>query len=209
MFDHTADEDMLPANHIDIDCEWRQFNDRYFVSEEGEIWDNKRKKFQPLTTAKSGYLVFGNNLAVHRVVAKTYLPNPDNKPQINHKNGLKADNRVENLEWATASENNKHAFRTGLNKISENNKLARIKAIKTKMTTPVRCNIHGEYFNSQALAAELLGIPQGNIARSVKSGGRVNGHAFVKMSRLRNHYAEKSQQEILSPINPQSGLPPF
>jgi len=95
----------------------------YFVTEKGKIFS--KRKFNELTelklsrTGHKGYVkVTINNKAyfVHRLVAKAYLAKPFDKEVVNHINGIKDDNCVENLEWCTRSYNSKHAYDIGLHK---------------------------------------------------------------------------------------------
>ena len=78
--------------------------------------DNKRKRF-----------------LCHKLFAKSFMPNPKSKPFINHINGLKTDNTIDNLEWCTSSENNRHAFYTGLRIMPSGEKNSQTKLNESKV----------------------------------------------------------------------------
>ena len=103
---------------------------------------------------KDGYLLVGienKKYKVHRIVAETFIPNPDNKPTVNHINEDKTDNSVENLEWATHKEQNEHGTRTE-------------RQIK-KMSKRVKCVETGIVYESTLQASKETGIDKTFIAK--------------------------------------------
>lgn len=132
----------------------------------GNNWSKKRiKAIKPRIGNNSGYYAINLlkdsrriTIRIHRLVAEAFIPNPENKPMVNHKNGIKTDNRIENLEWCTRKENMQHAWDTGL--ISRKRK--RISRLTYEKVLEIR-EMRNTTGCSIKKISELFGVSQGAV----------------------------------------------
>lgn len=132
---------------------------RLEVSPTGEIrtyhGGHRRYVKKKLRRDKDGYLMVGirnqegvgTTARAHRMVAEVYIPNPENKPVVNHLNGIKDDNRVENLRWSTIAENTQHGYD--------------VLGVQSAKARPVELYIGGKFYSeyqSIKRLSEILGI---------------------------------------------------
>ena len=137
----------------------------YRITSDGRVINKYDKEKVLDGCSKDGYLKVnlyndgvGSSKRVHRLVAEAFIPNPDNKPDVNHKNGNKHDNCVDNLEWVTKSENMKHAYQTGLAKPHPTyGMLGKKNPNGGSKGKPVRILETGEEFNSIKDCADSIG----------------------------------------------------
>lgn len=94
-----------------------------FLSNSIECAIRNGKGYKTVTLYKNKV---GKQLMVHRLVAKAFIPNPNNKPQVNHKDADKHNNNVDNLEWVTNLENKEHSVLNGLSGKGEKNSMAKL-----------------------------------------------------------------------------------
>ena len=136
---------------MDEEEQWKEWprDPRIMVSNKGNVVSYKRGVPYPLRVSYSGsgYQKVSTSHEsfsyVHKMVAETWIPNPNHHKEVNHIDGDKDDNRVENLEWVTRSQNIRHAWRTGLNKGG---------------STPIRIIETGETFESISECARRIGV---------------------------------------------------
>ena len=156
------------------------YNGDYKINESGVVI-NKNGHVMRTAVNNSGYLrttlevpntnpVRRKNESIHRLVAETFIPNPDNKPCIDHINTNRADNRVENLRWVTYSENSYNPITNKRNSIA-NTGASNPNARKTK------CITTGKIFETTTAASKYYNVQRENICRCckgvVKSAGKL------------------------------------
>lgn len=153
--------------------QWKDLNlsyvGKYQISNYGRIRNNKNKIVRQ-TNSINGYKIrrfrvkknVEKAFFIHRLVAEAFIPNPENKPQVNHINRLKYDNRVENLEWVTRSENAIHLC----NNEKHKDILKRVKYYRSKKVRVEEIENPNNFkdFNSAADVARYYNVSTGNIS---------------------------------------------
>lgn len=133
----------------------------HYISEIGVVINTKTGKVKTQRVAKNGYYtvnIIENNKAtvmyVHRLLALTFIPNPENKRTVNHIDGNKLNNSLSNLEWSTDKENIKHAYDNNLNKGC------------SKVTEEHLKEIYERFFNGETLTSISKDLPYNNVTVS-------------------------------------------
>ena len=152
----------------------------YEISTLGNIRNKKTKHMLSPNISQRGYKYVclwkdGKHVTkyIHKTMGETFLPNPENKPMVNHKNGNKLANVITNLEWSTYSENNKHAYDTGLKIISDKVRETARRMGTSDAAKQAAYNRHpnvlivetGEIFESHIEVANLLGCKPPSVRR--------------------------------------------
>jgi len=150
------------ANAPPVKIHAKIYERRYLVTTDGTVYtmgikggsNIHRQKLRP---NGHGYLrasINRHDEYVHRIVAKCFIPNPNGYDEVNHRDGIKSHNSADNLEWCTRSENNRHAFQTGLRSYDELRKMARMPRFSKRRLTPNQvCKVRHLIINGTSCSA--------------------------------------------------------
>ena len=164
--------------------------ENYLINTKGDVYSLHSNAFLKPWKNKKGYLKLElrkngkrNNCSVHRLVAVTFIPNPCNLPEVNHKDENKSNNSPENLEWCTSKYNSNYGTRN--NRISSNHKNVNKKHWVPVLMYDLKGNFIRELPNMTC--ASEYGVPQSNVSKVVngerKSAG---GYIFIKKGECMN-----------------------
>lgn len=160
----------------------REIYSKYYIDELGNIYSVKSGNFIKMKLYKSshGYICVRLMIDkkpkikyIHRLLAENYIENKQNKPCVNHINGIKTDNRLINLEWVTYSENNKHAFDNNLKKPS---------VIKSRFKSVIVTSLDGfiiGVFENIRSCANFLNINERRIGEYILNKKKHNKYLFL------------------------------
>ena len=145
----------------------------YQVSNLGRVKALKTNKILKLNRTRTGYFLirlYKNKkqkaFLIHRIVAQAFIPNPANKSQVNHKDGNKANNCINNLEWCTISENQKHKIHSSFVKTPIIGKFGKDNPLSKKIIQINKNNFKKiKIFNGLKEAQRLTGIFEASISR--------------------------------------------
>lgn len=134
----------------------------YTIYSDGRVRNNRLRRWvNDNIPNHAGYIRSGHKF-LHKLVAEAFIPNPDNLPEVNHKDGNKLNNAVENLEWCTREKNIQHAFEKGLIKMGKGEAAGNVK-LKEHEVLEIR-RLYAEGRTQQSLA-EQFNISRGTIGK--------------------------------------------
>jgi hypothetical protein len=164
---------------------WRDivgFEGLYKVSTKGDVYNMVARRYMITHLTEKGYqfvcLFKGGvqrNCKVHRLVLEAFVFNPCNKSQSNHKDGCKINNDIENLEWATNSENQLHRHRVLGQKGGMLGKIGRLSKLSTPVNKYAQSGEFLEQYEGMMDAQRKTGIPNTNISKACHGERRIAG----------------------------------